>query len=140
MVRAYVESDLYSPSNGLIINETDEQGETALHVASRSHITAKMLGIFMYLLECPKYALVNKKNNGGNTVLHTTVSMFLHTHEMVKLLLESPRFTGVNEKNHNGDTALHRASFGRRLGVVPVFFKSSIFNGYFSKTALKMAI
>ncbi|EAX97348.1 hypothetical protein TVAG_293530 [Trichomonas vaginalis G3] len=91
----------YFLSNGANINEKDEYGNTALHIAAcyNSKETAKLLishGIN-----------INEKNNDGETALH--IAAYYDRKETAKPLISYG--ININEKNNDGETALHIAAF-----------------------------
>ncbi len=97
--------------NGEDINVQDEDGYTALLLASQSGNTE----IVKLLLENPEKTNidVNIQNKDGDTALIWAFRLpFQEDMEIIKLLLENPEKTNidVNIKNKDGDTALMYAS------------------------------
>lgn len=108
--------DLASSSE--IINSTDNQGNTALHVAAqRGHLAV----VEALILASP--SSIKARNNAGETFLHAVVSGFQtpgfrrqdRQIELLKHLLSGKLFDIeeiINATNHDGRTALHLAIMG----------------------------
>jgi len=78
------------------VNETDDEGKTALHKA-HNRDTAELL--------IARGANVNAKAKDGSTPLHRAVEMVFEKQPMVELLLAGG--ADVNAQNNKGDTPLH---------------------------------
>jgi serine/threonine-protein phosphatase 6 regulatory ankyrin repeat subunit B len=91
-----------------IINQQDNERNTALHIATKNEYFAVMKVLIQ------KGAHINMKNNEGQTPLHIAVSKKYFA-GMEFLLLNG---ANVNKKNRRGQTALHIASeLGYDVGV-----------------------
>lgn len=107
-----------SSSSSGIINSTDNEGNTPLHVAAyRGHLAV----VQTLILASP--SLMNARNNAGETFLHSVVSGFQtpgfrRLDRQIQLLkhLVSGQVVNVEEivnaKNNEGKTALHLAITG----------------------------
>lgn len=107
--------------NGANVNERNNQGETPLHIISsnnspesfmNSHTNEKfyaekspVLIIETIMLLIENGALVNSKDNDGNTPLHIASKEALP--EIAELLIKNN--ANVNERNNNNDIPLHFA-------------------------------
>ncbi|EAY02571.1 ankyrin repeat protein, putative [Trichomonas vaginalis G3] len=90
----------YFLSHGANINEKDEDGETALHLAAQhnSKETAELL--------LSHGANINEKDEDGETALHLATNE--NYPEIAEVLLSHG--ANINEKNKYGKTALHLAA------------------------------
>ena len=109
----------YLTSSFDIINSTDHQGNSALHVAA---YRGQLAAVEALVSACP--ALVSKRNNGGDTFLHKAVSGFQSTSfrrldrqvEFLRQLVSCKNFhieEVMNVKNTDGRTALHIGTMGK---------------------------
>lgn len=108
----------YLTSSSGIVNSTDNQGNTALHVAAhRGHLAV----VEALILASP--SSINARNNAGETFLHAVVAGFQtpgfrrldRQIELMKNLLGGKLFSVeeiINAKNNDGRTALHVAIMG----------------------------
>lgn len=107
------------------VNFPDLEGNTALHLVSKSHLERNLLRFFtpdryqtILAILIDNGADVNAVNKAGDTPLHLAVKM--DSDALVKILIER---ASVNEKNTWGETPLHifskkgfsRSSIGRLL-------------------------
>lgn len=111
----------YLTSSFDIINSTDHQGNTGLHVAAyRGQLAAVET-----LVSVPS-TLISLRNNTGETFLHKAVSGFQSPSfrrldkqvELLRQLLSDERFhieEIINAKNNDGRTALHIATMGSNV-------------------------
>lgn len=101
-----------------IINPTDNQGNTALHVAA---YRGQLAVVEALILASP--SSISLKNNAGETFLHMAVSGFQtpgfrrldRQVELMKQLVSGKVFNMeavINAKNNDGRTALHMAIIG----------------------------
>ncbi|EAY10973.1 ankyrin repeat protein, putative [Trichomonas vaginalis G3] len=90
----------YFLSHGANINEKDENGRTALHIAAiyNSKETAELL--------ISHGANINEKDENGRTALH--IAAIYNSKETAELLISHG--ANINEKDENGRTALHIAA------------------------------
>lgn len=108
----------YLASSFDIINSTDNEGNTALHIAaSRGQLSTSEFLISSFP------SLISHKNNTGETFLHKAISGF-QTHafrrldrqvELLRKLLTTNHFhiqEIINLKNNDGRTVLHMAIIG----------------------------
>ncbi|EAY04057.1 ankyrin repeat protein, putative [Trichomonas vaginalis G3] len=100
----------YFLSFGLNINEKDEYGKTALHIAAMNNKkeTAKVL--------ISLGANVNEKTKNGQTALH--IAAMNNKKETAKVLISLG--ANVNEKTKNGQTALHIAAMNNKKETAKV--------------------
>lgn len=118
-----------------IINSTDHQGNTALHVAAYRGQPAAVEALIR-----ASPSMITLKNNAGETFLHATVSgfqtpAFRRLDRQVKLMkqLASGSIFNVeniiNTKNNDGRTALHMAIIGNvHLELVQLLMTASSIN------------
>ncbi|EAY18993.1 hypothetical protein TVAG_246710 [Trichomonas vaginalis G3] len=87
-------------SHGIDINEKDDDGQTALHIAAsfKSKEIAELL-----ISHCIN---INEKDDDGETALH--IAVLSNSKEIVELLISHG--ININEKDDDGQTALHIAA------------------------------
>ncbi|KAL0344096.1 UNVERIFIED_CONTAM: hypothetical protein Sangu_1297000 [Sesamum angustifolium] len=140
---ARVVIDLVSSSG--IINSSDNQGNTALHVAAhRGHLAV----VEALILASP--SSINARNNAGETFLHSVVTGFQtpgfrrldRQIDLLKHLLCGKLFNVeeiINAKNNDGRTALHLAIMGNiHSDLVDLLMTVGCidFSGLFSKKVI----
>ncbi|EAY17329.1 ankyrin repeat protein, putative [Trichomonas vaginalis G3] len=98
----------YFLSNGANVNEKNEYGKTALHMA----VINNYKDIAELLLS--NGANINEKDEDGKTALH--FAAINNSKEMVELLVS--KGANINEKDENGKTALHIATLNNNKEIV----------------------
>ncbi|MFN7097892.1 MAG: ankyrin repeat domain-containing protein, partial [Gammaproteobacteria bacterium] len=99
--------------NGASLDEKDEYGRTALHIAASNN----RYDIVKLLLE--HGIPLDKKDNFGRTALHWAASK--DGLKIVKLLLE--KNASLNEKDEDGLTALHLAANRSCIGIIKLLLE-----------------
>ncbi|EAY12368.1 hypothetical protein TVAG_246000 [Trichomonas vaginalis G3] len=100
----------YFLSQGVNINEKNEDGKTALHIAAFYNNIEAVEALISY------GANVNEKDNYGKTALHSAA--YYNCKETAEVLISHG--ANINEKDEDGETALQTAARKNNIEIVEV--------------------